>query len=334
MRLKKYTFFSLLLITLIGVFVYTQINEKYTLDIFGVPLTLPVAVWVVIPLLILYFASLFHMAFYSFKSYLHSRNLKKDFSSLIDSLYFAIFKEPKIHKYHTDEYAQVGEVTDRSEITLKALDYEFGNEKIKKAAETIKKIEDGNYVEIKDIKFSPDNPIYIKNIENKIASEPTYCGVILKKCEEFPKDLCKKALRKYIEFADLSQIKNYADLFDRDILFDLLKAAVKDENRLKISVDDILFFCQKTDMKQSDYIDLAKIVKKLLQPDERLQLFEKLKEQDEKAEAAYIYTLLDLEMVERAAEVLENSEEDEFLNFKAYLDLKNIGKNYHIELFI
>jgi len=39
-------------------------------------------------------------------------------------------------------------------------------------------------------------------------------------------------------------------------------------------------------------------------------------------------------MVEKAADILENSEENEFLNFKAYLDLKKSGKSYDIELFI
>jgi len=267
----------LILITLIGVFVYTQVNEKYTLEIFGIHLTLPVAVWVVIPLLLLYLVSLFHISFYSFKNYLHARNMRRDLLSVIDSLYFAVFKEPKVHRYLTEEYAGIGEVTDRSEIELKSLDYGYANEKIKKAVEAIKKIEAGEYVEIKDVKFSRNNPLYIRNIDNKIASEPTYSGVILKKCDDYPESLCKKALAKYIEYAELSQIKNYASLFDRNTLFKLLTTAQKRNGKLKISVEDIIFFCKNMDMEREDYMDLAKSVKNLLLPDERLQLFEKPK---------------------------------------------------------
>ena len=69
-------------------------------------------------------------------------------------------------------------------------------------------------------------------------------------------------------------------------------------------------------------------------PDQRLKLFESISEKDEKGMDAYIYTLLDLEMLSLAASILENSQENEYSNFKAYMALRDCNKNFSIELFI
>ena len=71
-----------------------------------------------------------------------------------------------------------------------------------------------------------------------------------------------------------------------------------------------------------------------MSPDELLKLFELLYENIDESENGYIYILLELEMIDKVKEILSSTEPNELLNFKAYLELKNLNKHYNIELFL
>lgn len=334
MHLKKYTFLSFLLIAAIGGLTFYQVDARYTLNVFGIPVNLPIAVWIVLPMVLLYVASLFHMAYYSFVRHLKERKYQKDYKTLVNSVYRAIFHEPKKNYYKTAEFKNIGAVTDRSNIILNEFNFDCKEDMLRKAVEYIKDIKRGDYVDIKDIELSPKNPINLKNLENKMNQEPTYSGVILKKCDDFGEDMCKKALKVYITYADILKIKDYAKIFDKEILFEFIKSVKK--RKLTLNINEMIYILKesKIELNEKDYIDLAREVKTIYHPDERIKLFGLLKNENEKVEAAYIYTLLDLEMVDRAKQELENSQEDEFLNLKAFLELKECGKNYPLKLFI
>ena len=334
MRLNKYIFLSILLMVLVGGVVYSQIHATYTLEVLGVPVTLPVAAWIVLPMFLMFLASFFHMAYYSFINFMVLKRYKKDYDVLIQSLADAIMREPKSHNYKTREAKNMGHVIDKSEITLRDFKIETKDERMKKVLEYVKDITNGIYVEINDYKLSPSNPLLVQNYENRLKEEPTYSGVILKNCDDLPKHLCKDALRIYMDFSEPSKIKEYAKLFDLEMLatfFELMQ-----QKGQKIEYSDILYILQESSMKlrSEEYIQLAKEVKSVLAPDERLKLFEILKDKDDKSEGAYLYTLLDLEMIDKAKEFLETVQEGEHENFKAYLDLKECGRNYPLELFI
>ena len=68
-------------------------------------------------------------------------------------------------------------------------------------------------------------------------------------------------------------------------------------------------------------------------PEQRLKLFEGLSDSSEDAMNGYLYTLFDLEMLESAKEILDNSQPNEFIKFKAYSTLKSCNKNFDIKLF-
>ncbi len=87
-------------------------------------------------------------------------------------------------------------------------------------------------------------------------------------------------------------------------------------------------------LSADDFVNIAKEIKEIFLPEDRLKLFEELKNINEKSQNAYFYTLLDLEMIQKATEELENFEENEFLAIRAFLELKKCGKNYNLELFL
>ena len=334
MRLKRYIFFSILLMLIVGGIVYSQIDSNYTFEIAGIPITLPVAVWIVIPMFIMFLASFFHMSYYSFINFMKLKRYRKDYDKLEGAFAQSIMREPKPHQYKTIEAKNLGVVVDHSHIVPQDFKIDTKAEKIKKALEYVKDIQNGIYVEVEEFKLSPKNPLLVKNIENRLKEEPTYSGVVLKNCDEYPRELCEKALEVYMSFSDISKIKEYARLFSFETLLKLIDIAQK--NGMELHYQDILYILQEADMRigEKEYILLAKKVKSVLAPDDRLRLFEILKDRDEKSEGAYVYTLLDLEMIEKARDFLETTNDDELQPFKAYLELKECGKNYPLEMFV
>ena len=317
----------------LGGFVYSQIDRVYTFEIFGVPVTLPVAIWIVIPMAIMFLASFFHMSYYSFINFMVLKRYKKDYETLIKSFAQAILREPKTHQYKTTEAKNLGRVSDKSHIIPQDFKIDITDNRLKKPLEYLKDITNGIYVEIEGFTLSPKNPILVQNYENRLKNEPTFSGVILKNCSEYPNELCQKALEVYIGFSDMSKIKEYAKIFDFETLLKLI-AYYKDQEA-QLHYQDILYILQESQMKmcEKNYLRLAKACKEVLAPDERLKLFEHLKDKDERSEGAYVYTLLDLEMIDKAKEYLETTNEEELLNYKAYLELKDCGKNYPLEMF-
>ena len=335
MKIKRFIFFSLLLILIFAGLVYSQIDKVYTFELLGVPVTLPVAVWVVIPMFIMFLASFFHMSYYSFINFMVLKRYRKDYDTLVQSFADAIMQEPKTHQFKTKEARNLGNITDRSHILPQDFKIDVKDERLKKPLEYCKDIQNGIYVDIEGFKLSSKNMLLVKNYENRLKKEPTFSGVILKNCSEFPDELCQKALLVYITLSDLAKVKDYAKIFN----FDTLQKAIEhyaSSQEQNLHYQDILYIMQESGMKlcEKEYITLAKVVKKVLAPDERLKLFEMLKKKDEKSEGGYLYTLLDLEMIEKAKEFLETTNEDELLNFKAYLELKDCGKNYPLEMFV
>ena len=69
MGLKKYIGFGLFFIILLGVYVYSFEGGKYTLNVVDVPISLPIAVWIILPVIMLFFASVAHLMFYGAKKY-------------------------------------------------------------------------------------------------------------------------------------------------------------------------------------------------------------------------------------------------------------------------
>lgn len=333
MRIKRYSFLSLLLIAIIGLYVYAFVGTSFTLSFFGTPVTLPAAVWIVLILSFFFLASVAHMVYYSFKGYLEERRYVRDLDRVIDALCNALFKEPKRHDYKTDSMKLIGSLLDRATLELVEPGFKTANKKLDEAIETVEKISAGGYVELRR-QLSLENEILLKNLENKMAQEPRFSESILKKSKEYAPLICYRAYEILSSYGDLAQIKRYQQFMSKEALFTLCKRVGGSKNPISLNAQEIMRFLALVKPDVSDFLMLAKILKVSMEPDERLRLFEQLDGQNEEAKAAYLYTLFDLELIDRGREILENTGEKEYLKFKAYLDLKDCGKNYKLDLFL
>lgn len=338
MHIRRYTITSLIFIILTGWYIYSFITQgSMSVDFFGIPLpSLSIAVWVIVPIVIFYVASVGHMAFYSFLGSLKLRKYDKDYEKLIDSIVNAYLgKKDRKHIYKTPRYKLLGSLIDNTTMfPNQSLASDFDNEKINTVIELIQEIKNGNVVDLKKYALSNDNSLFIQNQRNLYKNSKITAEEILKNSDKYSEDLCKEA---YIDFAKIVSLKAiilYKSFLTKETLFNILARVGADEKALEISIDELIVLFEDLDLDEKDYIKISTILASGLVPEQRIKLFEILSNEKEEAMNAYLFTLFDLEMLAPADEILENSQPSEYLNFKAYRALKESNKNFNINLFI
>ncbi len=336
MYFKRYTLASIVLMAAVGAFVHYMITkDTFTLEVKSISVTLPIAVWIVIPMGILYLASIFHMIYYGFKGYLQKRRIERDIAKLSDALYWDILKAPRRHAYDDKEIRKIGIVLDLGCENFSAVDKNQCDERVKEALELIEAIERGEFVDMKKIALDKSNPYVIKNWLNFLKSEPERAEEILRKPEAFDKAVVHEAMKTLVKNASQQQIEKYKDMIDIDILIYLLDSMKeRGEKRPRIGLDFIDAILDSLEPSEEDYLQIAQRLSKLYTPDGVLRFFERVVARDEKAFKGYIFVLIEFEMLDKANELLQDTARGEYLDFKAFLDLRKAGKHYPMDLLL
>jgi len=339
MYIKRYTVASFILMILVGWYVYAYVTqESISLSFFGVNLpSVSIALLVVLPLFLLYLASVAHMAFYSMIGGFKLKKYEKDFSKLIDAFCDAFLdKDDRIHEFKTDRYRLLGKVVDDSKIfphTESRLDIE--NEKIRNIINLIHRIKHGEIVNLKKLNLPSNNPLVMQNNINRYKAGELGAEEILINAKNYDIDFLKSVYNDFVESADGQKIMHYyKEFLTKEALFKILRRVAQNEHEVALGVDDLVTLALAADLSKEEYIEISKILAKGMMPENRLKFFETLSEKDDKATEAYLYTAFDLEMIELADEILEASPPDEYKNFRAYKALKECNKNFNIDIFI
>jgi len=332
MRLGLYTFASLALIGLIAGFAYTVNPGNFVYEIAGINLNFPVALWIAIPMLILLIMTLFHMMYYGTKNFFARRKWVRDANELQDALYWSLLKEPKLHHFSIPEIKSGAALLSVS--SLEVLDSTEGlSEKLGKTINWVKKIQDGEYVDLKEKKIakflSKSNPLVVQNILNKLQDNVEAAEVVLLAKEEYTPEVVDRALDIMVSKEGLFKIRKFAKMLDGRTLSVLLDRADAGED-IGLTADNIDYITEQIKLTCSDYMRLARTTLKKLTPDENLSLFKKRSSEHEAAENAYLYLLFQYEMLDEVKAYLEECEEDEFKPFRALYILKKGKYNYRV----
>lgn len=338
MYIKRYTIASLILIALVGWYVFGYVSQDTTaIELFGISLpAFPVAVWVIVPLVILYIASVLHMSFYTMLSGFKLRKYDKDYEKVIDAIADAyLAKDERNHIYKTPRYQLLGSIIDNTTLfPSAALNAGTQNDKLDSVLKIIEDIKNGEVVELKKYSLKPENALVIQNDRNRYKKGDITADSILSNAQSYDESLVKEAYTDFIETAPLAKIEQYKSFLTKESLLVVLSRINADENTLEISNEAIISLFSVLDLDTKDLIKVSSAVSTGMIPEQRMKLFETLSETREDAIEAYMFTLFDLEMLAPANELLENTQDDEYLNFKAYSALKECGKNFNINLFI
>jgi hypothetical protein len=331
MNLKSYTFFSFLYVCIVGVIVMFNASGEYSFSFFGSARTLPTAVWIILPLLILYAATLAHFLFYGLVNYLKMNSYKNDYETLLDQITNKLMGVEEEKEYKNPEFKTLADFVIQSDIKPKSR-FKLNIVKVDKVAETLHQIEEGHYVDLAKFRLSKDNPIIQKNAENRLASDPKYAEDILKSCDK-PTALCMKAYEAFAEFADLKQIRKIEVTPNKAVAQKIIARFAGDE-KYELDSEYVKEICSLVKFTKDDYVTLAKTLVRKINPDEALEIFFILSRDNTEAMGAYIYVCLELEMTDKAKELLEQCGDDELLELRAFVALKNIGKNIRLSSFL
>jgi len=302
--MKKYITFSIILIALLTLFIYVENNSFTTLKIAGINISLPNAVWMAFFLSLFFIFSLIFFFFINFKNYMYQKNIQKDILNIITNIKNRIFyKESNIPtKILTDVNNFTKNINGLNIIPNKIEKFEF--------LEDIKKLINGEVIEISKYRLNSNNPWFILNIKNRLKKNPEYAKEVLKKFKN--EDIKKEAFYIWAKGAPIKEIIK----FDYEITFDIVKAHIKDNDLQKL--------LEKAKLSPKEEIEIAKEIYSTKTPDEELQILKPLKWGE-------TYLALKYEHLELAKELIETND---LKFFKYFLELKEAGLKEDIDEYI
>lgn len=338
MYIKRYTIAAFLFVVLLGWYVYAFITqESMNIDFFGIPLpSLSIALWIVVPVIVFYVASVVHISFYSVLGSLKLRKYEKDYDKLVDSIVDAYLgKENRNHLFKTPRYQLLGSLVDNTTLfPAQTLSADTSNEKINAVLKLINEIKDGNVVELKKYSLPSTNTLVIQNERNRYKKGDISAEDILSQPSKYDISLSKEVYVDFVKTVPLYAIEKYKSYLTKTSLYELLARVNANENTLEASNESILSLFETLELDAKDYMNISTVLSTQMIPEQRIKLFETISEDKEEAMDAYLFTLFDLEMLAPADEILENSQPDEYLKFKSYRALKECNKHFNINLFI
>jgi len=338
MHIKRYTIASFILIVLVGWYVGTFVSDEHiSINILGIVLpSLSVAIWVMIPLIILYIASVIHISFYSFMGSLKLRKYEKDYEKIIDAIVDAFLgKENRNHMFKTPRYKLLGKLVDNTRLFPNTIvSSSIDNEKIRTTIKLIEDIDNGKIVDLKKLSLSVDNQLVIQNNRNIYNAGELSHEDILSSPDKYDAELLNDVYVDFVKTSPLYAIENYKSYMSEASLYEILARVNADENTLEISNESLISLLDMLELDSSDYVKISSTLSLGMIPEQRIKLFETISDEKDEAMDSYLFTLFDLEMMAPADAILEISQADEYLNFKAYRALKECHKNFNINLFI
>ncbi len=336
MGIKKYILASILLLIVITGYVFSVESGDYRMQIVDQFIILPVAVWIMVPALILFVVTLLHMFFYGFKNYLSSRAIQKDNENLLIVIKQRLINQTASVTFKSDEVKELGNILSQVDLTISGDEFTSSDKKISKTSEYILDINNKKYVSNKDFKLSNDNVLMQQNLKNRVDSDDNFALDVLKQPSLYKNDLIKCAFIKVIDTKSMTSIKKVLDGLTLDVEM-LIKFVSKDsQEKTEFSLDNraLLKLINSVDISNKDLITIAKAYKLSMNPEQLIKLYEDLMTQNEKLTESYLYVLSEYEMIDDIREILVNSQKNEFTIYKAYLDLRDAGKHYSINSFL
>ncbi|OCL83001.1 hypothetical protein [Arcobacter porcinus] len=330
MGLKNYIIATILLMVVVYAFVHSLQLSAYTLTLLGNSWTMPAELWILVPMLFLVLLTYLHMAFYTLVEGFKSRFLKQDIKNMFDLIRTKLIEDDKKVIFKTKEFKELSKVVSNINFDLKSTISNFSNEDLNIAIRTINDINAGAY--IKDLKSKQGSKLYEKNIKNRIKNDADFAVEVVKRADKYCYDLQKTALLKVIEDKSLTTVKKaytYVKL-DKELVTAILKKDIATDD-FSLGYEEVIRILKDLKLSKEDFVEFAKLYEDSEKPDILILLFEKLSSENEDATDAYLYVLNKFEMKDKLREFLIGSADDEYVAFKALLDLKDAGKLYSLE---
>ena len=332
MGLKSYIGFSLLFILILGITIFSMEAGYYEVNVFDITLNLPIVVWVLLPVGVLFVLSLLHLLFYSTLNYYKNKAFIKDETTIITSIKNFLLQKNEKCKLKTHGYKNIFKILSQLKLDVKENTFTSTNEELNQTVSMIKDIKSGKYVNEKSLKLNPNSDLAKANLINKVNEQIDFSLDVLKKVDSYSEDVVKIAFFNVLENKAMTTIKKvYSNIkLDREMAYKLF---LKDIENIEFGLtkEEILKITKSLNYSKNEYLNLAKLYKDVLNPDKLIELFDLLSNEVEEAVEANLYILCELEMIDKVREILGAYDNNELTAFRALIDLKEAGKQYSLD---
>ncbi|NDJ27325.1 hypothetical protein CQA38_07935 [Campylobacter sp. MIT 12-5580] len=285
MRIKLFIFSGLLYLVLLGAFVYHVSNAEFTLMFGGYEFTLPVVVWVVLPVVFLFVCAILHMSFYTFLRYLKTKDFYSDARKFQHfALDLLLEKNPKPH-FKIKEFQNAAELVK----SLKTFEKIPNNDKLNEVLDILSELKEQKSVNLKKFKLDQENPLVQLNEKNTILNDINYAFLRLKNKKEFQNELDLIAFEELLKLGTFKQIQSLSLHKNAQQITELFKRF--EQGNLQMNNQEFESLLNEAVLSEKQYLDIAKLSTKKLDPDSLIAIFKKLKEQNSDALKAYLFIL-------------------------------------------
>jgi len=332
MGLKKYIVFSILLIVAVAGYTYSILPGTYEIKVMEYALTLPIVAWVSLPLGLLFLASVLHMFFYGFKTYLDGRAITKDEENIIEIIKSNLLNKNDVKIFKRKAFKDLSEILSQVNLVPKEGEFSSSIKEVNLIVEKIKTINEGKYLASKELKLDVKNPLMAQNALNKVDNDEDYCLDILKRPANHSDEIIKRAYFIVLASKSMTTVKKILSnvKLDKEMIQELFKRDAE-QTDFSLSKEEVIKYIKNVDFSKEDFINLAKLYKNNMLPDDLLKIFEEISNTNELALDSYLYVLFEYEMIDMIRDIFASSAQDELLPYKALLDLKDSGKQYTLD---
>lgn len=335
MVFKYYPLIILILGVLLGVYIYnlTDASFVYNLPFSDVSYNMPVAVYIVMIVFIFFIITIIFLFSERLARFIDSNVLKNDKKAFVQKIKNRIIErnDDKI-VVKTELFKELDSIIEGLDISPKPHYISCTNKEIKKLFAMYENLQNGEEIDVNKFNIPQTSTLFTMNVKNSIIKNYKN-GLPILKNKNYIYELKKFAFMALLKNADDKEIEKYKDSisYDREISLALIEAYL--DKKVYFNFQELSNICKNAKFSKEDYLLCAKNMKNKSNPSELINLFEYLSDNDELAENAYFYVLLELEMLEEVKSRLRAQPQSEFINVRAYLDLKSSGKSYPTDLF-
>ncbi|AXK49369.1 hypothetical protein CRU87_05130 [Aliarcobacter trophiarum LMG 25534] len=331
MGLKSYIVSTILLTIILFGFVHSLELGDYTLSLFGFEETFSVSVWFILPVVFLTLLTYIHIMFYGVVNYFKFRLIDSDLDNMIDLIKAKLLNKEHKVAFRTKKQKELANILEQLNIDVKKESFSSSFEDLNKTVAAVQNVNNGLYVE-KNLKVDEKSLLGKQNLINKINSQVDFAVDIVKKAEKYDSDIVDIAFVKALEEKSMTTIKKiYKNInLNKELTIKLLEKNAQN-SEFGLDIVEITELIKNKNFTKDDYLELAKTYKSSFNPDELIELFEKISNEYEEATPAYLYILVEFEMKDKIREYLSNTQDSDYSAFKALVDLRDAGKHYSLE---
>jgi len=329
MGLKKYIIGSLLLAIIVFGYTFSIEAGDYRVQIVDFTIILPIALWVVLPMIVLLILTIIHILFYGLKNYFTIKAVAKDSQSVISLINKRLLNETSNVNFQNQNLKEIASIIKQLDINVSNSNFSAEDKDISKSVEQTFNIKSGKYISAKELKLDAQNSLMIENTKNRLSLDDNFALEILKSPAKNSQEIIKYAFLKALESKSMTSIKKVIPelTLDNTMVKALLKKDSEQNPEFAMTNDVIASIIKKVELSNAELIEIVKDYKKLMTPDQIIKLFEDISQEKEEYTTVYLYVLAEYEMIDTMRDILVNSAVNEYVPFKALVDLKDAGKH-------